>query len=137
MRTPAALDEQILQLDLAKLSRKLQRDRGWSDQQAREAVLAYRRFLQLRRWHPEVPLVPNAAIDAVWHAHILDTEAYIQDCELIFGSYLHHVPAYEPTPVAFAATDELFRDHFGVALDQSAARCQGKPCHAPTPCRCR
>jgi hypothetical protein len=88
--------------------------------------------------------VPDEAIDAVWHAHILDTQAYIRDCERLFGRYLHHVPAYDPTPAeqaesieAFLATNRMFELHFGAPLEAETARCQGKPCHAPTPCRCR
>jgi len=28
----------------------------------------------------------------VWHAHILDTNAYAPDCEKVFGKFLHHFP---------------------------------------------
>ncbi len=31
-------------------------------------------------------------IDLFWHEHILDTKKYKQDCEMVFGRFLHHVP---------------------------------------------
>jgi hypothetical protein len=29
-----------------------------------------------------------------WHAHILDTQQYRQDCQAIFGQYLDHYPYF-------------------------------------------
>ncbi|EAY29877.1 glycine-rich domain-containing protein [Microscilla marina] len=33
-------------------------------------------------------------MDQMWHYHILDTLAYHQDCEKVFGGYMHHYPYF-------------------------------------------
>lgn len=35
-------------------------------------------------------------VDCVWHAHILHTKRYAQDCEWFFGYFLHHTPNEAP-----------------------------------------
>ena len=37
--------------------------------------------------------MPSKAVDAMWHAFILDTRAYRVFCQAAFGSFFHHVPA--------------------------------------------
>lgn len=37
--------------------------------------------------------MPSQAVDAMWHAWILDTRGYQRFCELAFGRFLHHTPA--------------------------------------------
>src|SRR5882672_8892843 len=54
----------------------------------------YRRFLTLHLRYPDRTLVPSALLDLVWHYHILDTRKYMEDCERIFGYYLHHDPYF-------------------------------------------
>ena len=39
-------------------------------------------------------MVPNGDIDEIWHMHILDTRAYMADCNALFGEYLHHYPYF-------------------------------------------
>lgn len=50
----------------------------------------YRCFLLLARLCPGEPLVPSPRIDHVWHAHMLDTEAYVTDCRRLLGGILCH-----------------------------------------------
>lgn len=38
--------------------------------------------------------MPSQAVDALWHAFILDTVAYQAFCQHAFGRMLHHYPAY-------------------------------------------
>ncbi|KAJ3374540.1 hypothetical protein GGF31_007318 [Allomyces arbusculus] len=58
------------------------------------AIHEYRRFLVLKVAHNDgqaVLLSPSAIIDAVWHAHILDTRAYLaMNQRLPF--WIHHEP---------------------------------------------
>jgi hypothetical protein len=61
---------------------------------ADEAVRHYRAFLHLQALYPDRPLVPTKVIDAVWHAHILDTSKYAADCEQVFGRFVHHFPYF-------------------------------------------
>lgn len=37
--------------------------------------------------------MPSQAVDAMWHAFILDTRAYDRFCQGAFGHFLHHSPA--------------------------------------------
>lgn len=36
--------------------------------------------------------MPSRAVDAFWHAYILDTRAYGAFCTIAFGRFFHHVP---------------------------------------------
>ena len=36
----------------------------------------------------------NKIMDNMWHFHILDTRAYVKDCDAVFGHYLHHYPYF-------------------------------------------
>src|SRR5690348_3991211 len=92
------LPESIRALDLTMVKRKLMEPypegRGWTTEQCEQADLWYRRYLTLCMLHEDVPCVPNTPIDTIWHQHILDTVAYADDCERIFGKFLHHFPYY-------------------------------------------
>ena len=37
--------------------------------------------------------MPSKAVDELWHAFILHTQAYQDFCQRAFGSFFHHVPA--------------------------------------------
>jgi Glycine-rich domain-containing protein-like len=54
----------------------------------------YRRWLFLRRKFEGELMPPSADIDVFWHAHILDTYQYRNDCDRIFGYYLQHNPYF-------------------------------------------
>jgi len=73
---------------------------GWSDDEATEAELEYRRFLWLSYQHDGPAGALHSDADKLWHHHILDTHAYAADCDRIFGGYLHHTPAYAITDAA-------------------------------------
>lgn len=60
-----------------------------------EALDEYERFLQLKVAAKDVDaliLSPSAEIDAIWHAHVLDTAAYANVCARL-GLFLHHNPS--------------------------------------------
>ena len=62
---------------------------------ASEGVSEYLRFMSLKAsmsdWNAEF-LSPSAAIDSVWHSHILDTRVYGFHCRKMFGEVVHHNP---------------------------------------------
>lgn len=66
--------------------------------------------------------VPTREIDIVWHAHILMTRKYEQDCLAELGSVVHHDPLYGVRTVeegnqytsAKLATFQAFADTFGI-----------------------
>lgn len=130
-------------VNLNNLKNKVMRENSWDNNTWELALKEYNRFLILRKKYPSTILVPNELVDAVWHAHILNTEQYHKDCNRLFGKYLHHVPhlednVSEENEEGYSITQELFRKEFGEPmLTTKSARCQGKPCHVPTPCRCR
>ena len=83
-------------IDMSKVMRKLclsitAGGAAWTMERAERAVFWYRRFLHFISLCNQV--VPIGDIDEVWHTHILFTEQYCDDCQLIFGRYLHHRPS--------------------------------------------
>ncbi len=95
------------------------------------AIEEYRRFLSLNLMYPDALIVPNKIMDEVWHQHILDTKAYRQDCQMVFGYFLDHFPYYgirsdedkKNRDSSFDETNKLYKNHFGVhpsSLDGSA-----------------
>lgn len=86
--------EKIQELDLTLVKKRLMRS-GWSNDQANTVELLYKMFLFLAFKFPDDSLhmiVPTDSIDEFWHAHILDTVAYANDCQVVFGAFLHHQP---------------------------------------------
>jgi hypothetical protein len=87
----------IRALDLDPIKLKLmdpEEGQGWSRDYADRMEMAYRRFLTLLATHPEETLAPCKDIDKFWHGHILDTLKYAEDCERVFGHFLHHFPYF-------------------------------------------
>jgi hypothetical protein len=85
----------IVELDLDPIKVKLmhkQSGEGWTLQQANAAEVEYRRFLYLTKMFPDENISPTFDVDIFWHYHILDTMKYAQDCQEIFGYFLHHFP---------------------------------------------
>ena len=80
-------------VDLSHVTRKVMQEEGWDAATAAKAVGHYRRFLCMRDIEPTLDLVPTDDIDKVWHQHILFTRAYADDCQRLFGRYIHHEPA--------------------------------------------
>lgn len=115
----------VAMLDFTMLKRKLETVTGWSAEAVAEAEQLYRKYLSLAMVYPQTLLVPSRVIDEFWHAHILDTRAYMADCEMLFGRYLHHHPYGGPpadaleaaiSNAAYAQTRELFLKHFDIEL---------------------
>ena len=48
--------------------------------------------IQTRSNSRQVMAMPSHAVDALWHALILDTRAYAEFCQRAFGRMLHHRP---------------------------------------------
>jgi hypothetical protein len=85
----------IAALDLDPIKVKLmhrESGEGWSLEQANAVELEYRRFLYLMKKFPEAGAAPRTDVDIFWHYHILDTAKYAEDCQAVFGHFLHHFP---------------------------------------------
>jgi hypothetical protein len=88
----------LAQIDFGVLKRRLSMDpvgRHWDARFVASVVDWYKRFLFLCGEFPDHSLSVIKEIDVVWHLHILDTERYFSDCEVLFGRYLHHRPMEE------------------------------------------
>ena len=109
----------------------------------------YRRFLDLKVLYPGVSLVPSKIVDKIWHAHILDTKSYREDCQLVFGKFMDHFPYfgiygkedYASLQSSFSKTVSLYEKHYGPYPSGSplntASRCEDHACHVPSECACR
>jgi hypothetical protein len=84
----------IAQLHTELKNTKLRKESkyGWTNDFTNSVVNEYWRFLYLHKCYPDIAIVPGAAIDEVWHDHILHTKSYIAFCAKYFGDYLHHEP---------------------------------------------
>ena len=67
---------------------------GWSRAYAENIEHAYRDYLTMLVKHPEdaEDIVVSKDVDEFWHTHILHTMKYTEDCQKVFGKYLHHNP---------------------------------------------
>ena len=133
-----ALDR-VSQLDFTMLKRKMIEEHNWTSEFCAEVESLYRRFLALNARYPDRKICPTGPIDAFWHAHIIDTRAYMRDCEAVFGEYLHHFPYFgmrDPDDQvalenAFRESVEMFITHFGIdptAGDILARSCSSQRC---------
>lgn len=85
----------IAELDLEPIKVKLthlESGEGWSRAYADTVEFEYRRFLYLMKKFPNEQAAPLFDVDVFWHYHILDTMKYADDCEAVFGYFLHHFP---------------------------------------------
>ncbi len=81
-------------LDLIRCKMNDSSELGLDVEEVEVSVEEYRRFLILKMENPGVKLSPTSLMDKAWHMHILDTRRYAQDCEVMFGRFLHHQPSY-------------------------------------------
>ena len=89
--------QRLRALDLSMIRMKLadpKEGKGWNPAQLDLAEGEYRKFLALCLAYPDDDIVPCTLVDETWHAHILDTQAYAQDCDTIFGFFYHHFPDF-------------------------------------------
>lgn len=106
----------------------------WSLEKADIVAQMYRCFLYLVKKYPGKVIVPNKAVDQFWHQHILDTEKYHQDCQEVFGYFMHHFPYFgmrgendkQVLDAAFGETLALLKEQFGdtpIFGDKKASDC--------------
>ena len=108
---------------------------GWDAETARRNERDYKRFLYLTVTST-IAIVPTKSIDKMWHAHILDTRKYADDCEQIFGGFLHHFPYFgirgeddaKNLASAFAETKRVWAETFGDTVFAEGTGCTGGEC---------
>jgi len=123
-RTARQMIEAIEKLDLEPIKFKLmdpEDGEGWSRDFVEHLERQYKRYLTLVAKYPREAIAPAKEVDRFWHAHILDTRKYVDDCERVFGFYLHHFPYFglrggdDAAALARAGkrTRELYEAEFG------------------------
>jgi hypothetical protein len=104
---------------------------GWSREYVEQMAIEYKRFLTLSVKYPEETIAPSKHVDKFWHGHILDTMKYVEDCQNVFGYFLHHFPYFGMRGEEDAAnlaeagktTNRLYEKEFGDAVQAKAAYC--------------
>lgn len=102
METPSypssleASKQYIYSIDFSAIINKMVLQDGWQKENAYALSELYKNYLFLiRKFGEQYPtLPPSQEIDLFWHNHILDTTKYLQDCQAIFGKFLHHNPYF-------------------------------------------
>jgi hypothetical protein len=154
MTSPLSASEALALLDarlsLTGVRAKLadpEEGKGYRVEQLDLLEQEYRRFLAMHLAYPDAEIVPCTIVDEIWHQHILDTIAYRQDCDAIFGEFLDHFPYFgmrgeddaQALADAYADTLEIYEREFGTPPDGTwisadAARCNRKNCK-PQKCK--
>jgi len=91
----------IQSLDLESVKLRLmdaELGNGWTREYVNRIEAAYKNFLTVLAKYPEdmEDIQVSKDVDEFWHAHILQTRKYTQDCQTVFGTYLHHDPEIAP-----------------------------------------
>src|SRR6266581_4478648 len=104
---------------------------GWTREYAETIERAYKNYLTMLVKHPEntEDIVVSKDVDEFWHAHILHTMKYTEDCERVFGTYLHHNPdiggrapaEIERKAALVEKTRRLYQQEFGRTQDSRGA----------------
>ena len=124
----------IQALDLDPIKVKLmdsEEGQGWSREYVDQMEIEYKRFLMLSVKYPEETIAPSKDVDKFWHGHILDTMKYAEDCQNVYGYFLHHFPYFGMRGEEDAAnlaqagktTKRLYEQEFGEAVPSRAAMC--------------
>jgi uncharacterized protein DUF1399 len=100
----------------------------WTMKRAEIAAAWYKRFHKLIHAFPDRALVPTQDVDQFWHAHILDTRKYHDDCIEVHGYFIHHFPYLGLRGekdrallfISFKQTMQLFQDVFGESPSDAA-----------------
>jgi hypothetical protein len=104
---------------------------GWTRAYADSIEVAYRNYLtMLVKYQDDAEdILLSEDVDEFWHTHILQTIKYTDDCEAVFGKYLHHTPHVgevtaadrERRKMQAETTRRLYENEFGGELKCGAA----------------
>jgi len=128
-------------INFTPITFKLEKEYAWSKESLMMVVPLYKQWLALQACYETYSIAPSTFIDEFWHMHILDTRKYMEDCQLVFGKYLHHFPYFglrseqdeQELNEGFELTKKLYKHHFNVesltdnAKEAGCGRCSGGP----------
>src|SRR5215213_3409132 len=116
----------IQALDLESVKTRLmdpELGEGWTREYADSIEGAYKTFLSMVVKYPEHAehIMLSKDVDEFWHTHILQTMKYADECEAVFGRFLHHAPHvgeltdadHEKRAVLTEKTRTLYQREFG------------------------
>ena len=121
-------------IDFEQMNNKLVNFYGWSKEDVSLMNNYYKKWLSIHVCYTELATAPSAKLDEYWHMHILDTQKYMEDCQMVFGKYLHHYPYFglesdnDNLNTGFELTKKLFKHHFGHDLTGLANPCKATKC---------
>ena len=103
------------------------RGEGWTREYADSIELAYKTYLTMLAKYPEdtEDILLSEDVDEFWHTHILQTIKYSDDCQEVFGNFLHHAPHigdFTPADIAerevqAEKTRRLYEREYGAGQD--------------------
>lgn len=139
------LEQSIIDLDLEPIKIKLMdanEGAGWPQDKAEKIEIQYKQFLDINKRHPDKSIVPNKEIDTFWHYHILDTQKYAEDCDMVFGYFLYHFPYFgmrgeedaKNLRLAFEETLALVKHEFGEVWVSESMKCSSGSCDGGPAC---
>ena len=104
---------------------------GWTREYADGIEQGYRNYLTMLTKYQDhaEDILLSKDVDEFWHTHILQTIKYTEDCEAVFGKYLHHAPhigevtsaVKEKRMILAEKTRRLYQREFGDEQDYDAA----------------
>ena len=84
-----------------RLKSRVAKTLNWSDEEMKDALKAYKEFLELKialkDWNATI-LLPSIQVKKVWELHVLDTSRYVHSCNNLFGDIIHFNPDGESNP---------------------------------------
>ena len=85
---------------------------GWAREYADSIEAAYKTYLTMLVKYPDhaETIMLAKDVDEFWHTHILQTMKYTDDCERVFGAYLHHNPHVGPRTETVLAEREALAE---------------------------
>jgi hypothetical protein len=124
----------IQALDLESVKVRIMDDElgeGWTREYADSIEAAYRTYLTMLAKYPDdaEDIMLSKDVDEFWHTHILQTRKYTEDCQRVFGSFLHHEPHVGAVTAAdletrankAEKTRQLYEREFGGVRQSEAA----------------
>ena len=90
-----------------------------------EVVTELKRYFLIRYIRKRKVTMESKVVDQAWHQFILDTYAYTNFCELVFGGYLHHhSDHYEPDQDFRGTYMELYGEELHSMWDNNSSYSQ-------------
>jgi hypothetical protein len=104
---------------------------GWTREYADSIAVAYKHYLAMLVKYPDHAddILLSEDVDEFWHTHILQTRKYMQDCQALFGNFLHHEPHVgevtaadvEKRTIQAEKTRQLYEHEFGGRIQSETA----------------